>query len=132
MLTKYNIKDIHKYLSKNRNNEFKYGEWDCLEFILGFYKQLQNLTITKKVRHNYSSKSQYIKIIKDNGYNNVYEVLKAHLKERPVAFAQFGNIAYKDGALGIVEGLNSIFLGKKGGYTIIQTRLCTGVFECPR
>jgi hypothetical protein len=130
MSIRFSIKYIHKYLSKNRNNQFVYGQWDCLEFILGFYSPLQNLSIVKNIRGKYKTKTEYQNLIKENGYKNLHEILKAHLKERPLAYAQFGNIAYHNGAMGIVEGLNSIFLNKEGGYTIIQTNQCTGVFEC--
>jgi hypothetical protein len=130
MSTRFNVKYIHKYLNKNKNNQFNYGQWDCLEFILGFYTPLEHLSIVQKIRGNYKTKTEYQKLIKENGYYNLYDILKANLKEKPLAYAQFGNIAYYKGALGIVEGLNSIFLNRKTGYTIINTNICTGVFEC--
>lgn len=130
MSTRFNVKNIQKYLFKNRNNQFRYGEWDCLEFILGFYTPLENKEIVKKIRGNYKTKTEYQNLIKKNGYYNLHDILKAHLKEKPINYAQLGNIAYHKGAMGIVEGLNSIFLNIKGGYTIIPTNSCTGVFEC--
>jgi len=130
MSTKYNTRFLHTYLSKNNKNVFQYGEWDCLEFIVGFFKPLQNKEIVKKIRGNYKTKTEYQNLIKKNGYYNLHDILKGHLKEKPVFYAQMGDIAYHKGAMGIVEGLNSLFLNIKGGYTIIPTSSCTGVFEC--
>ena len=120
---------LYEYLEDKKNNKFIYGEWDCLEFILQYYELIKVAHCSPDIRGSYSRKSEYFLKIKSIGFKNPEDYLNKEHKRIPLCMVKRGGVMLYNGALGLCDGMNSIFLNKPTGYSLVKTKDCKGAWE---
>jgi len=116
---------FYSYLDENKNKSFKYGKFDCFLFVKGLYKT----SIGDEFLSGYSRKLDYIEKLNELGYNSIMSYCDDNLIKIDNKNASRGDIVLYKGGLGLCDGINSIFLGKKG-YNFIKTKYVDRVYKC--
>lgn len=123
-MSEFNSK-FYEYLDENKNKTFKYGKFDCFLFVKGFHKTI----IGDEFIDGYTRKLDYIEKLNELGYNSIMSYCDDNLIKIDNTNASRGDIVLYKGALGLCDGINSIFLCKKG-YNFIKTKNVNRVYRC--
>lgn len=115
--------DLYDYLEK-ANKPFEWGEHDCCTFAANWAKP----DALKK--YNYSTKIGAGRMLKKHG--GVEGIASTWLQEKPVAFAQRGDIVsieiHGNIVLGICAGIKSWFLSENG-LVALKTEECKKAWQ---
>tara|TARA_R110000787_G_scaffold222868_1_gene331320 strand:+ start:5250 stop:5630 length:381 start_codon:yes stop_codon:yes gene_type:complete len=116
---------FYKYIEDNKDKSLKYGVWDCFIFVKGIHKT----SIGDEFKGNYKYKKEYFERLKEIGFTTI----KSYCDEKLITIEnkqlqRTDIVIYKD-ALGLCDGINSIFLNKKG-YTFVKTNLVDKGYRC--
>lgn len=127
---------LHELIEANFTRPHVYGEWDCMLFAPG--AAVEAVTGTDhgaKHRSKYKSPASAVRYLKSIGFNSPEEWVDAHFPEKPIGFAQHGDLVLVPGdALpggedgwaipGVCIGSDALVIGNDGARE--------GLFRVPR
>jgi hypothetical protein len=106
---------LAEYLGSVRDEPHSFGKHDCLIFVAGAIKAMTGKDYARGHRGKYKSAASAKRYLKGLGFDNPAAMISAHLEEKPVTFAQRGDVvADQDGIPGIVLGGEAAFVGAEG------------------
>lgn len=110
---------LNRYIVANRDKPFVWGKSDCVIFVAGAVKEITGVDYMEEFRGKYDSEESAKEALRDLGAGSLYHTLRTKLGNPiPAAQGKRGDVAYDDGAVGLIIGRSAIFVGE-GGYVLI-------------
>lgn len=111
--------ELFNYVAEHKDQEFKYGKFDCCLFGAGAISAQTGVDIAEKYRGKYRSLKGGFKLLRKDGYKSYSDFISKHLNEiESAAFAQVGDIGIvvtDDGeAICIIMGAFAIGVSENG------------------
>ena len=115
---------LNKYLTDNRNNEWKWGTHDCCTFAAGAVEAITGVDYMEEFRGHYSSEDSSNQALTQIGVGTLYDTLKKKFGP-PVhgAKGKRGDVAFSEGCCGIVIGKAALFIREDGWGLIYMTQI---------
>ncbi len=127
---KQKINYLHHYLEQAKNKSFKWGDYDCMIWVLNYMKDLLNEHYIMYALGSYETRTQAIKLIKKTGFKNLRDAFGTRFKEIDLKHVQRGDIVLLDNwTCGLCSGLNSFFLKDTKGMIGVKTIECAYGFS---
>lgn len=103
---------LNDYLFQAQRKEFKYGEHDCVTFVVGAVESMTGIGLLKGIQYTPDTKDQALRVY---GRGTLYRTL-VHVFGKPKrgVYGRKGDIAFYEGACGVVLGRTALFLGDEG------------------
>lgn len=104
------------YLAEAHDRPHAYGRHDCMTFVAGAIEAVTGKDFAKGHRGKYKSAATAARHLKSLGYASPAEMIAAHLEEKPIGYAQRGDIVLDgEGIPGVVIGGEALFVGCEEG-----------------
>ena len=97
---------LNDYLASVRDRKFRYGRFDCVIFTLGAVKAITGEDKTGGLK--WTNRKEADAILAEKPLD---ERLAETFEECPPAFARRGDVAFYEGACGVVVGRYALFCG---------------------
>jgi len=98
--------NLNDYIASVRNKKFRYGRFDCVTFTMGAVKAITGEDKTGGLK--WSNRKEAEAILEEKP---LYDRLCETFEQCPPAFAKRGDVAYYEGACGVVIGRYALFCG---------------------
>jgi hypothetical protein len=121
--------NLRAYLTEAHTTPFAYGSHDCMLFGAGAVQAQTGVDIAADWRGRYDTLIGGLRLILDAGYPDMATMIEAFLLQVHPAFAQEGDIALVDGAVGVVQGAFIYVLAEGGGVGIVPLTSATNAFR---
>lgn len=125
-LDKYDL--LNKHILDWKDSKFTYAKYDCLYFTSSYYEKLTGIDYGFKFKKMYKSKTGYFKMLKK--ITTIEEEVSTLFKIKNLSFYKRCDLVVYKGALGLCNGIYSLFLSEKGLINI-KTLDCNYCWECP-
>lgn len=109
---------LSDYLCSKRKEAFAYGSFDCAHFVAGAIEAMTGENPMDGIR-KYNSEIASLRVLKELGFDGLEQFTDSKFTSIPVGFAQTGDIALYDSALGVVVGAKAVF-ATEIGYTFVD------------
>lgn len=119
---------LHQFLSEHQGRAFSPGEWDCALFAAEWVKASTGQDLAQKFRGKYKTTAAGFKLIAKDGYESHIDIASRVFPEVHPAFAQVGDLAVIEGAMGVVAGEHVFFL-RETGFGIVLLEQAERAFE---
>jgi hypothetical protein len=107
---------LSAYLAAVAKKPHAYGKHDCLIFVAGAVKAQTGTDFARGHRGKYRSAASAARYLKGLGFESAAAMVAARLPEKPIGFAQRGDIvADADGIPGVCIGGEAVFVGMTEG-----------------
>lgn len=120
--------DLAAYFESFTGKAFEQGSVDCGHFAADAVQILTGVDLFEPFRGKYTTVPGYLKILKRLGHDCVASYVDGVLEAIPVPMAQRGDVVLRlEGeleALGICDGVRSVFLSVEGGLAAVPTMDC--------
>lgn len=120
---------LDTYLHESRHLKFKWGETDCALWCGKYVKQIGVSNLIETFQGKYDSEFGATKILLQNGYHSLEEMMDKNFEKIEIAYSKRGDIVMWQNALGICAGINSFFLTQENGLTIVKTKLISNAWS---
>lgn len=97
---------LNDYITASRDRKFRYGRFDCVIFSMGAVKAVTGVDHLADLK--WANKAEAQAILDEKP---LHLRLADHFEEIPPMFARRGDVAYYDGACGVVIGRYALFCG---------------------
>jgi len=95
-----------------------WGEWDCVIFCAMAVEEMTGENLIADIKGAWTSKIGAARVIKNNGFDSLGDMVADRLKEKPLPFIKRGDVVLCDGPdgefIGIVMGHFSVGPGPTG------------------
>lgn len=106
---------LSDYIALVHDTPYAYGQQDCLLFVAGAVKAQTGKDHAKGHRGKYSTAAGSVLHLKKLGHDTPEAMLDSLFKEKPVGFAQRGDIVLTpDGIPGVCWGDDALIVGQAG------------------
>ncbi len=106
---------LNEYILAVRDKPFHYGQHDCCTFVAGAILAMTGEDPMAEYREQYDSVAAGKKALQSLGSGTLLKTLRKKFgKPLPGAHGRKGDIAWYDGALGLVLGRYAMFVGVNG------------------
>lgn len=106
---------LHAWLDAARQRPHAYGRHDCMLFVASAVKAVTGKDYARGHRGRYGSAAGAARYLRRRGFSSPAAWIDSVLAERPVAFAQRGDVVLDDeGIPGICTGHEAVFVGREG------------------
>lgn len=119
---------LHQFLSEHQGRAFSPGEWDCALFAAEWVKVSTGQDLAQKFRGKYKTMPEGFKLIAKDGYESHIDIASRVFPEVHPAFAQVGDLAVIQDALGVVAGEHVFFL-RENGFGVMLLEQAERAFE---
>jgi len=120
---------FNEYLIAVRDREFRYGVHDCCIFAADAIHEMTGVDPMAEFRGRYDSVETGRQALREIGAGTLLKTLyKKFGKPLPGAFGCKGDLAWYNGALGIVLGPQAIFIGIDG-YKLVPLAKLDRIFK---
>jgi hypothetical protein len=113
---------LSEYIATMRDVEFEYGVNDCCTFFSGAVLAMTGYDPMQEFRGQYNSLTSSIRALREIGAGDLESTIDAKFPVIECAKAMRGDIAFYDGALGVVMGGFAYFIAD-GGLTRVPRNL---------
>lgn len=110
--------------------QLEFGEFDCaIGLASGAIKAMTGKDLGKEFRGKYKTALEGHKLVREKGHKGLVQLVSSLLEEKPVAFAQRGDVVIYQGCLGVCNGRVSFFMpasdkGEEPGLMRVETLNC--------
>lgn len=105
---------LSSYIASKRHEPFAYGRNDCCYFCFGAVEAITGEDRMSEFRGKYRTLAGSLRALRDIGAGDLESTMDAKFPEIPVSSSQRGDIAFYDGALGVVDGSFAWFVSDDG------------------
>lgn len=103
------------FIAKSRARPYEYGRHDCLLFIADAVRAITGKDHARGHRGKYKNETGALRRLKSLGHDRPEELLDKLFKEKPVGFAQRGDIVLaSDGIPAVCMGAFAVSVGQEG------------------
>lgn len=103
---------LNNYLESVADKPHKYGSHDCMLFVANVIKAQTGKDLGRGHRRKYSSKIRAVKYLRKIGFDSTEAMLDSLLEEKPIGFAQRGDIVLTpDDIPGVCYGSDALVVG---------------------
>lgn len=102
------------YIESKRNEPFAYGVNDCCYFCFGAIEAITGQDCMLEFRGKYSNEFGSLRALKEIGQGDLESTMDSKFPEISIAHAGRGDIAFFDGAIGVVMGSFAWFVSDDG------------------
>src|SRR3990172_421857 len=118
---------LNQYILAVRDRPFAYGEYDCCIFVAGAIEAMTGVDHMAEFRGHYDSVETGRQALRAIGHGTLLKTLyKKFGKPLPGAHGRKGDLAWYNGALGLVLGRQAMFIGVNGYALVPLSRLTRG------
>ncbi len=83
---------LHSLVEKNFGRRHSYGQWDCILFPAGAVKAVTGTDYGRGHRGKYRSPASAMRYLRSIGFDSPEALIDSVLEEKPIGFAQRGDI----------------------------------------
>lgn len=113
---------LNEYILESEKKTFKLGKHDCCTFTAGAIKAITGEDPMKEFRGQYNDWKSAKDALDEIGYDNLYKTLAKKFGPSILGVkGQKGDLAFYEGACGIILGRYAMFLGENG-YVFVLLR----------
>lgn len=105
---------LSEYIASKRNEPFEYGINDCCCFCFGAIEAITGQDCMLEFRGQYSNEFGSLRALKEIGQGDLESTMDAKFPVVPIGLAGRGDIAFFDGAIGVVMGSFAWFVSDNG------------------
>ena len=105
---------LSSYIEIKRDEPFAYGVNDCCYFCFGAIEVITGQDCMLEFRGKYSNEFGSLRALKEIGAGNLESTMDHKFPEVAIGMAQRGDIAFFDGAIGVVMGSFAWFVSDDG------------------
>lgn len=106
---------LNAYVNSVQRRPFRFGKFDCCIFAAGAVKAMTGTDPMREFRGTYKSEREAMQALRDHGSGSLYHTLRSKFGNPvPGAHGRRGDVAYHEGACGIVLGRFALFIGQEG------------------
>jgi hypothetical protein len=99
------------YLERVRARPHAYGRHDCMLFVAGAVKAVTGRDFGRRHRGRYAGAAEAARYLKGLGFASPEAMIDSLLEEKPVGFAQRGDVVLVSGVPGVCVGDSALFVG---------------------
>lgn len=105
---------LSEYIASKRDEPFAYGSNDCCYFSLGAIEAITGTDCMAEFRGKYDTEFGSLRALKEIGSGDLESTMDSKFPEIPIGLAGRGDIAFFDGAIGVVMGSFAWFVSDDG------------------
>lgn len=110
--------NLSEYIASKREEPFAYGSNDCCYFCFGAIEAITGQDCMLEFRGQYSNEFGSLRALKEIGAGDLESTMDTKFPEIEVSLAGRGDIAFFDGAIGVVMGSFAWFVDDTGLWRI--------------
>lgn len=105
---------LAEYLADCTDAKFQWGKMDCALFAAGAVLAMTGSDPAAAFRGRYRSCAGSVRALRLYGQGTLEATIDALFPEKPIGFAQRGDLVLHDGAVGVCVGADAVFVGQEG------------------
>lgn len=103
---------FNDYIDAHRDAEFQYGALDCARFVCGAVECITGRDLYAPYRNRYNTEIGAARALKRFGQGDLEATFAAQFDDRPIAYAQRGDIVFDGESVGLCIGRGrAVFIG---------------------
>jgi len=106
--------NLATYIESKRDEPFAYGSNDCCYFCFGAIEAITGQDCMAEFRGKYDTEFGSLRALKEIGAGDLESTMDTKFPEIAIGLAQRGDIAFFDGAIGVVMGSFAWFVADDG------------------
>ena len=110
--------DLSRFCLAHSDTPHEWGEWDCVIFCAKAVEIMTGEDLIADIRGNWTTKVGAARVIKNNGFDSLGDMVASRLEEKPLPFIGRGDLVLCNGEDGefiaIVMGHNCVAPGPNG------------------
>lgn len=105
---------LSEYLAAAETAVFRWGVMDCALFAAGAVLAMTGQDPAAAYRGRYRSMAGSVRALRTYGAGTLEATIDARFAEKPIGFAQRGDLIMQDDRVGICVGADAVFIGQEG------------------
>lgn len=106
--------NLATYIESKRDEPFAYGSNDCCYFCFGAIEAITGQDCMAEFRGKYDTEFGSLRALKEIGAGDLESTMDTKFPEIAIGLAQRGDIAFFDGAIGVIMGSFAWFVADDG------------------